>query len=76
MRFCEPQHDLCIKKADPIQLKAFISLIKKILELSSSKANENDLENLLSKNHSLLSALNPASQKQVCFAKKPDSFND
>lgn len=65
VRFCEPPHDLCIKKADPIQLKAFTSLIRKIVELSSSKGNENDLENLLAKSNSLLSALNPASKNQV-----------
>ena len=65
MRFREPPHDICIKNADPIELKAFTGLIKKIVELSSSKAHENDLENLLAKNNSTLSALNPASKKQV-----------
>ena len=65
VRFCEPPHDLCIKKADPVQLKAFINLIKKIVELSLSKGNENDIEMLLSKHNSLLSSLNPATEKQV-----------
>ena len=67
MRFSEPAHDLCIKKADPIQLKAFISLVKKIVHLSSSKTDETELENLLGENSNLLSALNPASKKQVNF---------
>ena len=66
VRFREPAHDLCIKKADPIQLKAFINLLKKIITLScSSKPNEAELENLLGQNNSLLSALNPASHRQV-----------
>ena len=43
IRFREPTHDLCLKKADPVQLKAFISLVKKILQLSSSKANDEEL---------------------------------
>ena len=64
VRFNEPPHDLCIKKTDPIQLKAFINLLKKIIQLSS-KSNEEELEKILGDNNSLLSALNPASQKQV-----------
>ena len=65
MRFHEPAHDLCIKKADSIQLKAFINLIKKIISLSCSTPNEQELEKLLGENNSFLSALNPASHSQV-----------
>ena len=64
--FHEPAHDLCIKKADSIQLKAFINLIKKIISLScSSTPNDQELEKLLGENNSVLSALNPASHSQV-----------
>ena len=64
--FHEPAHDLCIRKADTIQLKVFINLIKKIVKLScSSTPNEQELEKFLGKNSSYLSALNPASHSQV-----------
>ena len=66
VRFREPAHDLCIKKADAIQLKAFINLLKKIISLSGSpKANEEELENLLGQNNSKLSTLNQATHNQV-----------
>ena len=65
VRFNEPAHDLCIKKADPTQLKSFINLLKKVIELSALKTKEDELEKLLSENNSMLSALNPPTQKQV-----------
>ena len=65
VRFSEPPHDLCIKKADPTQLKSFMNLLKKVIEFSSVKTKEDELEKLLSENNSLLSALNPPTQKQV-----------
>ena len=69
VRFNEPAHDLCIKKADPTQLKSFINLLKKVIELSTLKTKEDELEKLLSENNSMLSALNPPTQKQVAKEK-------
>ena len=69
IRFSDPPHDLCIKKADSVQLKSFIKLLKKVIELSTNKTMEDELEKLLGENNSLLSALNPPSQKQVAKEK-------
>ena len=53
LRLRDPPHDLCLSKADPIQLKAFLNVVKKVLE---GKETVKDLS---------LSAIAPASVQQV-----------
>ena len=64
LRFIKPQHDLCIKKADVVQLKAFLTVVKQVLSL---KANDDEgLDKLIKLN---CSALCPASTNQVAKSK-------
>jgi len=56
IRFKEPQHDLCIK-GDPIEVKSFLSVLKKVL-------NGKEIDKLS------LSALQPLSNKQITGPKR------
>jgi len=56
IRFKEPDHDLCIK-GDPIEVKSFLSVLKKVL-------NGQDVDKLS------LSALQPLSNKQITGPKR------
>jgi len=56
IRFKEPEHDLCIK-GDPIEVKSFLSVLKKVL-------NGKEIDKLS------LSALQPLSNKQITGPKR------
>jgi len=60
IRFCRPPHDLCVSNADVVALKAFLSVLKKVLELKPGQ--DDQLEKLIELN---MSALAPATTSQV-----------
>ena len=60
IRFCRPPHDLCVSNADVVALKAFLNVLKKVLELKPGQ--DDQLEKLIELN---MSALVPATTSQV-----------
>jgi len=60
LRFVSPPHDLCVSNADVVALKAFLNILKKVLELNPDQDGE--LDKLVELN---MSALAPATSSQV-----------